>query len=257
MGIWVYQDTHTRPPKEEAQRDDCLFCAERLQELWGEGHRNLHASLRVCPSCGWWCKFRTEVSQGRGGEYFSLWGTCAQLKQLDIADITTPVDEVRQFLAAKYNDRFTMHPRLFEETVGSVFRSVGFDVDVTGYQGDGGIDVVLRDSSNCTIGVQVKRYRDKIQVEQIRAFAGALILNDHTRGIFITTSGFTAGSKIAAGVYGAKGLPIELVDAQKFFSALRLAQRSPYNDSAEWLEQYGDIMLPNIYEDDGPTYLFM
>ena len=149
MTIWVYQDTHVRPPKEEAQRDYCLFCLERLQELWGERHRNLHASLRVCPCCGWWCKFRTEGSRGAGGEYFSLWGTCAQLKQLDITDIATSVDEVRQFLAAKYDERFTMHPRLFEETVGRVFRSIGFEVDVTAYRRTLAVATPISTTSSC------------------------------------------------------------------------------------------------------------
>lgn len=47
--------------------------------------------------------------------------------------------------------------------------------------------VILDGKGNKTIGVQVKRYKNSIRVSQIREFAGALIENDMTKGIFITT----------------------------------------------------------------------
>jgi restriction system protein len=54
---------------------------------------------------------------------------------------------------------------MFEETVASVFRSLGYDATVTAYSGDGGIDVILHKGEE-RIGVQVKRYRNSISVEQ-------------------------------------------------------------------------------------------
>src|ERR1044072_2862351 len=257
MSIWVYQDTLLDPSKDEVQRDTCLFCKERLVNLDQQSDWNHYAALRACEICGWWSKHRTIVSQGAGGEYFTLYGTCARLKSLDIADISTPIDEVKQYLVAKYEERFNVHPRMFEETVASVFRSFGFSAYVTSYQADGGIDAILEDAKGQMVGVQVKRYRNKIQVEQIRAFAGALILSGYTKGIFVTTSSYSSGALKAIAGYESRGLPIELVDAKRFYDALRLSQREHFKDSSDWLSEVGQVGDQLIYKDEGPTYLFM
>ena len=95
---------------------------------------------------------------------------------------------------AKSNARFTIQPRLFEETVASVFRTLGYRAVVTSYSGDDGIDVILENDSGTFLGVQVKRYQDRIKVSQIRELLGALVINGMTRGIFITTSDFQSGA---------------------------------------------------------------
>jgi restriction system protein len=38
---------------------------------------------------------------------------------------------------------YDLHPRVFEEVVGSVFKDHGWQVKVTAYTGDDGVDVVL------------------------------------------------------------------------------------------------------------------
>ena len=48
-----------------------------------------------------------------------------RLKNLDLNNIDVPVAEVRSYLAAKYEGRFVLHPRKFEETVASVFADFG------------------------------------------------------------------------------------------------------------------------------------
>lgn len=85
---------------------------------------------------------------------------------------------------------FEAHPKLFEDVVCSVFRDFGWNARVTACSGDDGIDVVLDGESDSTVGVQVKRYKKekKIEAEQIRSLAGALLVNGHTKGIFVTTS---------------------------------------------------------------------
>jgi restriction system protein len=70
----------------------------------------------------------------------------------------------------------------------------GYDAVATSYSGDYGIDAVLKRSDGLEIGVQVKRYRSSIVVEQIRSFFGALVLGGYTRGIFVTTSKFQRGA---------------------------------------------------------------
>ena len=68
----------------------------------------------------------------------------------------------------------------------------------------------------------------KIEAEQIRSLAGALILNGHTRGAFVTTSSFRRGATSAAHRFGTIGIPIELIDCDRFFEALGIAQRKTW-----------------------------
>ena len=128
-------------------------------------------------------------------------------------------------MTAKYDSRFSINPRLFEEVVASVFKSIGYNVNVTGFSNDGGIDVVLEKTKDDRIGVQVKRYKNKIKVEQIRAFAGALILSEFSKGIFVTTSDFQPAAVKASEIFTAKTLPIQLINANQFYDALKITQK--------------------------------
>ncbi|QOZ06889.1 restriction endonuclease [Bradyrhizobium sp. CCBAU 51765] len=112
---------------------------------------------------------------------------------------------------------------MFEETVASVFRSLGYEATVTAYSGDDGVDVILQKGKE-RIGVQVKRHRNSISVEQIRSLAGAMIVNDVTKGIFVTTSKFERGSARTIDRLRVRGYPIELIDAPRFFDMLKLTQ---------------------------------
>lgn len=149
------------------------------------------------------------------------------MRNLDLKDISTPVEEVRRYLLAKYDQRLKASPKLFEDVVGSVFSSIGFDVEVTAYSGDNGIDVFLRQGES-QIGVQVKRTKNAIEVEQIRALTGALVLHGITRGVFVTTSRFRSGAHSHVATYGSRGYQIELLDAEKFFELMKLAQQPMY-----------------------------
>ena len=153
------------------------------------------------------------------------------LLELDLSDLSLPISEVRDYLAARYDSRFRVHPQRFEEFVASVFGDLGYDSRATSYSGDGGIDVVLNGSSGDTVGVQVKRYKGAICVEQIRAFTGALVLKGITKGIFVTTSRFQSGVAGTADVSAARGYPIELQDAERFYESLQLAQVESYRRS--------------------------
>lgn len=83
------------------------------------------------------------------------------------------------------------------------------------------------------IGVQVKRHRNSISVEQIRSLAGAMVVNDVTKGVFVTTSRFERGSARTVDLLRVRGYPIELIDAPRFFDMLNLTQI----DAPESLEQ--------------------
>lgn len=94
----------------------------------------------------------------------------------------------------------------------------------TGYSNDGGIDLILNDNKS-TIGVQIKRTKNNIKVEQIRAFLGAMVINGYSKGIYISTSDFQSGCNKIALRTG-----IKLINANKFYDALKEAQIIHYND---------------------------
>ncbi|HEX4964632.1 MAG TPA: restriction endonuclease [Thermoanaerobaculia bacterium] len=232
MTIWRYSDDPHEIQPSWVTPAECIFCHTLMNtksvDLWEEEHRQ----IVTCPSCGWWSiRGLGYTYPGLGGRPSNHWrrdldvhGAVGALKRLDLSDIEVPISEVRSFLRARYEQRLSIHPRLFEETVASVFKSLGFSAKTTGYSGDGGIDVVLDGPNGTTIGVQVKRWKSTIQVFQIREFLGALALTGHTRGVFVTTSSYSKGAVAGAKLAESKGTPIQLINAEEFYDALGIAQ---------------------------------
>jgi restriction system protein len=134
---------------------------------------------------------------------------------------------------------------LIEEVVASAFRNIGFRACVTAYTCDGGIDVILQGSSSELVGVQVKRYRDRIKAEQIRSLAGALILHGHTQGVFVTTGTYQRGALRTAQDFGERGVPIALMDAQALFDALRIRRREVYATESLGAAPFHPSILPS------------
>jgi len=235
------------------KREECMFCRSKLLDareivdkqkgriLKPDQTHDLEADntgVGLCGRCGWWTAYRYEKM--RTGDLESTvreYGSYGVLKNLSLADLSIPIEEVRDYLTARYQSRNEIHPRLFEETVATVFKDLGYSVEVTAYSGDGGIDVILSKSSE-RVGVQVKRYQDAIEAEQIRSFIGALVIGDYTRGIYVTTSHFRKGAKETAekgaSIRGG-GIPIELIDAPRFYEALGIAQSTLERSASEWL----------------------
>lgn len=257
MSIWQYG---------EVSRDDmwsphdCFFCKSPMTTMFSEHHDNDPAgdaklnesrlsdrvsgrrTIEQCTLCGWWKAIDQYDRQIRvtlpHATRRVVMGAAGSLKELDLEDLTLPVDEVRRYLVARYESRFKIHPRLLDETVGSVFRSLGYDAVVTAYSGDGGIDVVLEKDGR-QLGVQVKCTKRSISVEQIRSFVGALVLKGATEGIYVTTSRFQSGGEGTADLAKIRGYRVKLMDAPKLYDALKLAQRtSPPNFAHEQAAGY-------------------
>ena len=195
--------------------------------------REIYVSAFVCPACGWWY-IGKQVALNSPHQIWDLFFHAeGALCPLDLLDIRLPLDDVRRFLTAKYESRFSIHPRKFEDVVASVFRNLGYDATVTAYSRDGGVDVVLNGQNSARVGVQVKRYRNSIEVEQIRSFVGALMLGGFARGIFVTTSTYRPGAFALAQQAGVRCVPIELIDAAAFFDAMRITQIADSDLSAD------------------------
>ena len=218
----------------------CLYCDTVLNCLGNDGALQGISSkpaVHVCPRCGWWLvSLRRDQNRGSEGE-IHLHRTWGQLRALDLSDIAAPLSEVQDYLVAKYADRFSIHPRKYEELVASVFKGLGYRVRVTSFSKDDGIDIFVLDGTTDTVGVQVKRYRNKIEAEQIRAFAGALLLEGLTQGVYVTTSTYRRGAGRTARKYKKLGLAIELWDANAFYDRPQITQRPIY-------ESYEDDAVP-------------
>ncbi len=260
MSIWSYDDI-ARNPSPFLKTWSCPFCRATLSQL----HKNINLEsplygcidedvwretteeMFICQTCGWW-RFEKRLEENFVELETLVCGAVASLRELDLSDISLPIQHIRDYLAAKYEKRFEIHPRLFEETVASVFRDLGYSAQVTGYGNDGGIDVILYKNEEL-IGVQVKRYKARIEVEQLRSLAGALVLSGTTRGVFVTTSEFRSGCEKTTHGYRYVGMQIELMNANDFYDALGIAQRNVYRSMDDLnLNQIRECMI--TVEDD-------
>jgi hypothetical protein len=136
----------------------------------------------------------------------------------------TVVDNALLVQAAKSRETlFGLSPRAFEELVALMFKQYGFSVQLTTVTRDGGADVIATKDAT-PLGrpiraiVECKRYSPerKIPVSLVRQLQGALVLNPADRGVFVTTSRFTAEARHAAGKAG-----IDLIDIDKLDYLLR------------------------------------
>lgn len=234
--MWEYEKAKRLLTIESVYSDVCIFCETPLLNIPAEsfeaGIKRLFVQLSICPHCGWWSVFRVHQNEYErtAGIAESYSGTIGCLKELDLTDVSAPLDEVRRYLLAKKDSVYDAHPKLFEDVVCGMFKDLGWEARATAYIGDKGVDVILDGPDGSTVGVQVKRYKKerRIEAEQIRSLAGALLQNGHTKGIFVTTSKYRRGAKEAAREFASKGYPIELIDAERFLAALGIAQHNSF-----------------------------
>jgi len=90
-----------------------------------------------------------------------------------------------------------LHARSFEFFAGDLLVYIGLEaVSVTRYIGDGGIDAqgdLIAGMFRISTGIQVKRYRNNIQRQDIEKFIGALS-GRFSQGIFMTTANYAPGA---------------------------------------------------------------
>src|SRR3712207_1019555 len=121
MTIWNYA-SQTKDALLNVMRSvKCVYCDSDLfrfeplidEKPWGDANE---WRVRVCQTCGWW-KI-TEINHlDEGNLYRAFRGAAAgNLKTLDLTNLDTPLDEVRNFLLARYEPRFNVDPYLFEKT---------------------------------------------------------------------------------------------------------------------------------------------
>lgn len=112
-------------------------------------------------------------------------------------------------------------PSFFEKAVLDLLWAMGYGGkhgarQLLGQSGDGGIDGMIRQDALglSKVYVQAKRYADdnKVGRPAIQQFFGSLSSRGADRGVFITTSSFTAEARQEAEVYERTGKRIILID---------------------------------------------
>ncbi len=90
----------------------------------------------------------------------------------------------------------SLAPREFEIQVAKLLERDGFNVKVTSYSGDSGVDIwAWRTDDRVKMPVQCKHYQAaKAGVGAVRELIGAMKINDSRVGLLICTNGFTAGA---------------------------------------------------------------
>lgn len=186
--------------------------------------QNVVVEVHYCWTCGWWRLIKNICVCAREWQIWDIrFGCVGALKKLGVADINEPLIEVRNFLVRHYDNRFYISPRVFQNVTADVFKSLGYYVQARSYTNDGGVDIILT-NEHSQIGVQVKRSKNSIQLEQIRAFVGALLLDEIPAGIYVTTSSFQPGANKIIRQSAKAGRPVKLLDASAFYEALKIAQ---------------------------------
>lgn len=148
-----------------------------------------------------------------------------------------------------------LHPTAFEkfalDLIKSVAKARGGEVEIfhNGQVGDGGVDGVIEAPKTFGKGkekvfVQCKRY-DKTSIgrPELQAFAGAMLTEDITVGIFITTSTFSKQAINYVEELENKGKSIELFDGQRIIKHMlrnKIAVSEKITSSFEIDESYFD-----------------
>ncbi len=255
MTVWNFESVENLPSRLYSLGPDCPFCKHDLKLLLQDRTSDkqpqcgVDIDIFVCDRCGWWKIKCQHMLADRRVLFYQDLAACAKLLELKVECQNTPIEEIRTYLIGKYEQRFKLHPRMYEETVGSVFGSLGYEAVVTGYQKDDGIDVILQKDGEL-IGIQVKKWKESlpITVAQIRELNGSLVLGGLTKGMFVTTSRYQSGCEETANRYAKLGYPIELINAEQFFDQLCLAQRSLFHSQQDFLDNMPHISLTVVRE---------
>lgn len=123
-------------------------------------------------------------------------GNSSSIVRIDVDEIN---EELIQYLTSHPEKMREMSPRKFEELIAEMFKTQGYEVELTPKSKDGGMDVVaMRKDGVGTVMIiiECKRYSEtnKVGVEIARGLYGVVEQKGATRGIIATTSFFTRGA---------------------------------------------------------------
>jgi restriction system protein len=137
-------------------------------------------------------------------------------------------------------------PRDFEFVVAELFRRMDYQVSVTQQCCDGGFDLRLNKNDAGRIEtsiVECKRYTKNVPVKEMRSLLGVVERDGFTRGLIVTTAGFTHTTRLEA----SKTHRIELID----FTALCILLNEHFG--LEWPSDIDRILSKARLKFESPT----
>ncbi|MCP3854036.1 MAG: restriction endonuclease [Actinomycetia bacterium] len=164
------------------------------------------------------------------------------------------IRELRQALVVRPDLINFVDPTRFEHVIASIFRDVGYTVEVTRRTQDGGKDLVILQDGHTHAIVEVKRHRQRVGVELVRQLLGVQLRDGERRAILVASNGFTSGAIREAGSKGPRslGFELELISALDILRAAELLEEPAMSISAiERSRQDYRHWRAQIEEDDG------
>ncbi|WP_435021204.1 restriction endonuclease [Tundrisphaera sp. TA3] len=145
---------------------------------------------------------------------------CRDIRDL-VRDGRERADRLRQQgrrAELKLSQLASLTPEQFEEFVGEVFESLGFEVEHVGGTGDQGVD--LRVCRSGVIGIVQCKYFSKgvVGSPELQKFLGTIHHTRSHKGFFVTTRTFTLAADRFASEH-----PIELIDGPRLVELVQEA----------------------------------
>ncbi|MHB8107001.1 MAG: restriction endonuclease [Candidatus Cryosericum sp.] len=144
----------------------------------------------------------------------SLVATAGLLVLTAVAGLVIRIRRDRLFHGVTLRSVDAMDGTQFEEFLGVLFAHLGYRVQHVGMSHDFGADLVLT-SRRTRIVVQAKRYAGNVGIGAVQEVLGAVRYYRGTRGIVVTSSGFTESARELAA-----RSDIELWDRQRLAAAM-------------------------------------
>ena len=135
-----FREEYIKERRSETFLNVCPYCAILLSDVhashryfdWdgkeiGDASRSVLQTdkrIAICEDCGWHSAVVVHQHQGLSEYDYKLLGASASLREFSLVNLSEPLDEVRSYLRLKYESRFTMSPKLFENVVASVSNNV-------------------------------------------------------------------------------------------------------------------------------------
>ena len=136
-----------------------------------------------------------EVAASKYEAAESLRAANEEQRKLDLRRRLQEESEARQREQRRRDQRHwaSLDPYEFESEVAALFRSFGYEAEVTQGSGDGGIDIVLRHEGKESF-VQCKRYSSKLGPAPVRELYGVMRISQAYGGFIACPGGFTTGA---------------------------------------------------------------
>ena len=206
---------------------ECPYCRKSCDcvddEVLAYGSDWVDQHLCFCMCCGYWSYLLLQDDPFHG-DYFYTSKAKLKVFEGEIGSLSIPY--LAKYLESNQEKVATLAPAKFEELVASILKEhFGYSLEFVSYgRPDKGIDVLFTEVETGRIGVQVKRYKNPIELSQIHEFTGAMIHNGIDAGIYVTSSRFRSGAYDTAAIMNKKlGLTINLVDGQRLFEFLNIS----------------------------------